>query len=194
MSSQGEPADARCVSGRRTRRERTSRFARQADRRGKGAQPGRMTQFLGTHINRLDAKGRVSIPAPFRAALRTENGGSASLVLRPSHTHPCAEGWPDAVFQAVAARRLEALEAFSEAYDDMAAAIYADAYPVEADKEGRIVLPDSLVAHANLSDSVVFMGIGRTFQIWEPAAAERRRAEARERARAQAVPSPAGAR
>ena len=36
----------------------------------KGAAPGRMTQFLGTHTNRLDAKGRVSIPASFRAALR----------------------------------------------------------------------------------------------------------------------------
>ena len=151
-----------------------------------------MTQFLGTHTNRLDAKGRVSIPAPFRAALRTENGGNASLVLRPSHTHPCGEGWPDAVFQALA-RRLDALDMFSKAHDDMAAAIYADAFPVEADKEGRIVLPELLVAHANLSDTVVFMGIGKTFQICEPAAAARRRDDARERARAEGLTLPAGA-
>ena len=62
--------------------------------------------------------------------------------------------------------------------------MYADAFPVEADKEGRIVLPDALVAHAGLTEAVVFMGLGRIFQIWEPAAAERRRAEARDRARA----------
>lgn len=151
-----------------------------------------MTQFLGTHTNRLDAKGRVSIPAPFRAALRTEAGGNASLVLRPSHKHACVEGWPDAVFQALA-RPLNALDMFSDQHDDMAAALYADAYPLEADKEGRIVLPESLVAHANLSDSVVFMGLGRTFQIWEPSAAERRRAEARERARTAGLTLPGGA-
>jgi MraZ protein len=148
-----------------------------------------MTQFLGTHTNKLDAKGRVSIPAPFRAVLRPEGGGATALVLRPSHTHPCIEGWPEPVFHALA-KPLDTLDIFSEAHDDLAAALYADAYPVEADREGRIVLPEALVAHANLSDSVVFMGLGRTFQIWEPAAAERRRAEARERARARGLTLP----
>lgn len=150
-----------------------------------------MTQFLGTHTNRLDAKGRVSIPALFRAALRPEGGGNACLVLRPSHKHACVEGWPEAAFHALA-KPLDALDMFSEAHDDLAAALYADAYPMEADKEGRIVLPESLVAHANLADAVVFMGLGRTFQIWEPQAAERRRAEARERARARALTLPGG--
>ena len=150
-----------------------------------------MTHFLGTHTNRLDAKGRVSIPAQFRAALRPEGGGNATLVLRPSHKHPCVEGWPDAVFQALA-KPLDALDMFSEAHDDMAAALYADAYPLEADKEGRIVLPEALVAHANLAETVVFMGLGKTFQIWQPEAAERRRAEARERARTRGFTLPGG--
>ena len=145
-----------------------------------------MTRFLGTHTNRLDAKGRVSIPAPFRAALRTEVGGNASLVLRPSHTHPCIEGWPESVFNALA-RPLDEIDVFSGMHDDMSTALYADAYPMEADKEGRIVLPEDLVAHAGLADTVVFMGLGKTFQIWEPVAAERRRAEARERARDRAL-------
>ncbi len=151
-----------------------------------------MTQFLGTHTNRLDAKGRVSIPAPFRAVLRPEGGGNAALVLRPSHTHACVEGWPEPAFHALA-KPLDALDIFSEAHDDLAAALYADAYPLEADREGRIILPESLVAHANLTEQVVFMGLGRTFQIWEPQAAERRRAEARERARARALTLPGGA-
>ncbi len=145
-----------------------------------------MTRFLGTHTNRLDAKGRVSIPAPFRAALRNEAGGGASLVLRPSHTHDCIEGWPESVFNALA-EPLAEIDVFSGTHDDMSTALYADAYPMETDKEGRIVLPDNLVAHANLSDTVVFMGLGKTFQIWEPAAAEKRRAEARERARERAA-------
>ena len=144
-----------------------------------------MSQFLGTHTNRLDAKGRVSIPAPFRAALRGANG--AELVLRPSHKHACIEGWPAAAFQALAAP-LDELDMFGEAHDELAAALYADAHPTEPDKEGRIVLPAELIAHASLSDSVVFMGLGKTFQIWEPAAGERFRVEARERARARTLP------
>ncbi|MBV8399981.1 MAG: division/cell wall cluster transcriptional repressor MraZ [Acetobacteraceae bacterium] len=157
-----------------------------------------MTHFLGTHQNKLDAKGRVSVPAPFRAALRSfathptangdgQNGGG--MVLRPSHKHPCIEAWPTAVFQQLATP-LERLDLFSEEHDDLAAALYADAFPVESDKEGRIVLPENLVIHAGITDTVVFMGLGRTFQIWEPAAAERRRAEARERARTRAMTLP----
>jgi MraZ protein len=150
-----------------------------------------MTHFLGTHQNRLDAKGRVSVPAPFRAALRAgcESSGTP-LVLRPSHQHPCIEAWPTAEFESLS-EPLNRLNLFSQEHDDLAASLYADAFPVEADKEGRVVLPDSLVAYAGLTDAVVFMGLGRIFQIWEPAAAERRRSEARERARAHALTLPA---
>jgi MraZ protein len=141
-----------------------------------------MTQFLGTHTNRLDAKGRVSIPAPFRAALRNggENGGS--LILRPSHKQPCVEGWPSAVFHALA-RPMQRLDVFGDDQDDLAFALYADATELDPDKEGRIVLPEALAAHAGLSDSVAFIGLGPRFEIWEPQAAERRRQAARERAR-----------
>jgi MraZ protein len=166
-------------------------------RREKG-EPSRMTHFLGTHQNRLDAKGRVSVPAPFRAVIRALNGtaepesagqNGAPVVLRPSHKHPCIEAWPASVFRQLATP-LERLDLFSEEHDDLAAALYADAFPVDADKEGRIILPEGLVAHAGLTDAVVFMGLGRTFQIWEPAAAERRRAEARERARSRGMTLP----
>lgn len=142
-----------------------------------------MVQFLGTHQNRLDAKGRVSVPAPFRAALRAlDDANGTHLVLRPSHQHPCIEAWPSAEFEALS-EPLNQLDIFSQAHDDLAASLYSDAFPVEADKEGRIVLPNSLVSYAGLAETVVFMGLGRIFQIWEPEAAERRRIEARERAR-----------
>lgn len=142
-----------------------------------------MASFLGTHQNRLDAKGRVSVPASFRQVIRSDDEtASISLVLRPSHQHRCIEAWPSAEFEALA-QPLNRLDLFSQAHDDLAATLYSDAFPVEADKEGRIVLPDSLVSYAGLTETVVFMGLGRIFQIWEPEAAERRRAEARERAR-----------
>lgn len=153
---------------------------------------------MGTHQNRLDAKGRVSIPAPFRAALRGNGAaeGTPSLVLRPSHNHQCIEGWPFAAFEALAAP-LAAMNMFSPEADDLAATVYGDACPMELDREGRIVLPESLVAYAGLTGAVEFMGLGRIFQIWEPEAARRRRAEARERAHVRGltlpgVPAPAG--
>ena len=151
-----------------------------------------MASFLGTHQNRLDAKGRVSVPAAFRAALRSGEGTTSGthLVLRPSHQHRCIEAWPTSEFEALA-QPLNRLDLFSQAHDDLAASLYSDAFPVEADKEGRITLPDSLVNYAGLTETVVFMGLGRIFQIWEPAAAEHRRREARERARLHGFTLPA---
>ncbi len=143
-----------------------------------------MNQFLGTHQNRLDAKGRVSVPASFRTALRsgTDGDGAISVILRPSHKFACIEGWPLAKFEALATQ-LGKLNPFSDAHEDLAAALYADAFPVESDKEGRIVIPADLVAHAKLSSQVSFLGTGPTFQIWEPEAGEARRAEARGKAK-----------
>lgn len=141
-----------------------------------------MTQFLGTHKSRLDAKGRVSIPAPFRNALKAEGAKTAPLILRPSHKHPCVEGWPPEAFHALA-KPMNALDVFSEDQDDLATALYADAWSLEADADGRIVLPRDLIEHAKLGETVEFMGIGGIFQIWEPEAAAQRRADARAKSR-----------
>jgi len=93
------------------------------------------------------------------------------------------------VFAALAGP-LDRLDMFGADHDDLAASVYGDAYPVESDKEGRIVLPDGLVQYACLSDTVAFMGLGRIFQIWEPQAASRRLAEARERAKSRSLTLP----
>lgn len=146
-----------------------------------------MSQFLGTHQNRLDSKGRVSVPAQFRTVLRAAE--DSSIVLRPSHRHPCIEGWPASAF-AQLATPLESFDLFSEDHDDLQTAIYADACPVEPDKEGRIVVPEHLKEHAGLTEAVAFMGVGRLFEIWEPAAAARRAAAARERSEARRLTLP----
>ncbi len=155
--------------------------------------------FLGTHQNRLDAKGRVSIPAGYRTILRAQQagaeaadtGGDTLLVLRQSPKHACIEAWPMPVFRALAPN-LDNLAMFSDDQEDMALSLYGDAWPLDPDKEGRITLPETLSAHASLTDSVTFMGLGRHFQIWEPAAAARRLIEARTRARGVTLPSHAG--
>jgi MraZ protein len=146
-----------------------------------------MTQFLGTHTNRLDAKGRVSIPASFRAALKDADGNTG-LILRPSHKHNCIEGWPVAAFNALA-ESMRHMPTFSDDQEDLALALYGEVAQLEPDREGRIVLPDELVMYANLKDAVRFIGLSAHFQIWEPGAAERRLAEAKARARSLSLPS-----
>jgi MraZ protein len=145
-----------------------------------------MTQFFGTYQNKLDAKGRVSIPAQFRTLLKAQStGGSGStipFILRPSHLYSCIEAWPQKAFETLA-ESLNDLEDFSEDQIDLATAICADAFPAETDREGRIVLPADLAAHAGVTDAVAFVGVGKVFQLWEPNAAARRKAEARERSR-----------
>jgi MraZ protein len=149
-----------------------------------------MSQFLGTHPNKLDAKGRVSIPAPFRAALRNGDG-EPSLVLRPHHTHRCIDGFAAGYFHALASS-MARLDLFSADQEDLAIALYADAVEFAPDKEGRIVLPQNLIAWAGLEEGATFVGMGRQFQIWSPEAAARRATEARlgVQSRRLAVPAP----
>ena len=84
------------------------------------------------------------------------------------------------------------LAGLSDEHHDLATFLYSDSHRLEADKEGRIVLPAELIAHAGLKPetAITFMGIGSTFEIWDVAAAERRKAEARERSAALRFNSP----
>jgi len=157
-----------------------------------------MGGFSGTHTNRVDAKGRVSIPAPFRAILRAPaTEGACAAMLRPSHNFPCIEAWPHEAFKAMAAT-IDQLPTFSLEQEDLAFAVLADAHPVESDKEGRIVIPERLCELGGLptqmvSADIVFVGVGKIFQIWDPKALELRRAEVRDSLRARRIALPAAA-
>lgn len=141
-----------------------------------------MSQFKGTHLARRDGKGRVSIPAAFRAVLNGDHPANQPLILRPSHKYACIEGWHPADFAAQGAQ-IQQLPRFSDEEDDLALALYSDAVDADPDREGRVVLSSDLAQHAAIDTEVTFVGAGSHFQIWEPQAAQRRIAEARERAR-----------
>lgn len=146
-----------------------------------------MTRFLGTHVFKLDAKGRLSIPARFRALL--ERSGSDELVLRPSHLLPCIECWTTAAFDALA-EGLDKLDVFAEDTDDLAAVLFAQAQNIRPDGEGRLVLPKPFAAHANLKDEVALIGAGNHFKIWEPAAGQAYTESVLQRARDKALTMP----
>jgi MraZ protein len=134
--------------------------------------------FNGTYVQNFDAKGRVSIPASFRVALRAgivslaaidEGPVSIPLVLRPSEKSACIEAQTEQKHAALVAE-LEKLDPLSDEYDALATVLFADAWPVETDKEGRVIIPDALLSHAGISRSgaVAFVGMGTRFQLWQP--------------------------
>lgn len=146
-----------------------------------------MALFLSTYVNKVDRKGRVSVPASFRAALAGQS--FAGIIAFRSFKTAAIEGSGIDRIEEMSAR-LDALEQFSEDYESLAS-IFADAQQLPFDGEGRVVLPEELVAHAEITDSAAFVGLGRTFQIWEPEAHKRHQSEMRERAKRQGTTLPA---
>lgn len=148
-----------------------------------------MALFIGTHQNKLDAKGRVSVPAQFRSVLKKMSHAGAgaavaTMYLRPSHQNPCIEGWSELGFEALSAPVAADYNLFSQEHEDIVLALFGEACAMETDKEGRIMLPASLLDHASVTENVMFIGTRNTFQIWEPEAGGRRLAQAREKAKA----------
>ena len=134
--------------------------------------------FLNTFTNRIDRKGRISVPAPFRFVLSKR--GSDGVVAMPSFKFPavqcCASDWMDRL-----AGLVDEYAVFSNEQDDMTAVLFASARLLSLDSDGRIVLPEELIEHANLSEEAAFVGRSKTFEIWQPAAFRDYQAGARKR-------------
>lgn len=135
-----------------------------------------MALFLSACVNKVDKKGRVSVPAPFRAALTDQL--FQGVVLFCSHTHICLEGFGMARMEELC-QRLEHYDLFSADQDDMATAIFGEAVQLPFDGDGRIILPAALMDFAGLGEHAAFIGMGHKFQIWNPEAFEERRNAAR---------------
>jgi len=142
--------------------------------------------FLSKFVNKVDRKGRVSVPATFRAALAGQSFNGI-IAFRSFKDAALDAGGIDRIEEMAA--RLDTLQQFSKEYDALAS-IFADAQQLPFDGEGRIMLPEELAAHAGITDSAAFVGLGRTFQIWEPAAHAQHQAEMRESAKRQGMTLP----
>lgn len=140
-----------------------------------------MDRFVSTFTNKIDAKGRVSIPAPFRTVLERDsyaNGGG--LYCYPSIDSPALDAGGERLAQKIDGL-LSSLPDYSDERDELSVALYGDVQLLTIDGDGRIVLPESLRHHAGIGDRVTFVGLGEKFQIWSPDAFEDRRVRAREK-------------
>lgn len=137
-----------------------------------------MALFLSTYINKVDKKGRVSVPASFRTALSGQT--FAGIIAFRSPNFPALEACGADRMERLS-RSLDDLAMFSQEQDDLAALIFAGSYQLPFDGDGRIVLPDPLAEHAKIGDRAAFVGRGPMFQIWNPEAYADFEAEARKR-------------
>lgn len=126
----------------------------------------KMSLFLSSYENRLDTKGRISVPASFRASVASDK--FAGVVLFRSFTNNCIEGMTMSRMEQLAAAT-DKMGVFDGALDDLSAMLFADARPLSFDVTGRIVIPADLLRHAGITDTAVFVGRGNSFQIWNPA-------------------------
>ncbi len=123
-----------------------------------------MQAFFGTFTNKIDAKGRLSVPAPFRVVIQSR--GLTSVALHPSLFERCLDGAGRDRFENLTLKQEDSFRPGTR--DEAADLIMGDLRDLALDGEGRIVLPDEFMASANLTDQAAFVGAGWKFQIWEP--------------------------
>ena len=142
-----------------------------------------MDRFVSTFTNKIDAKGRVSIPAAFRGVLERDGykqGDAGGIYCYPSLDAPALDAGGERLAQKID-RLLSGLPDYSDERDELSVALYGDVHVLAIDGDGRIVLPEPLRAHAGLSAHVTFVGLGDKFQIWQPELFNERRDRARQK-------------
>ena len=135
--------------------------------------------FLSTYENKLDKKGRVSVPASFRSYL--SNLGYNGVICYPSFNNQAIEVWSQDRIEKIS-NAIDSLNPFEEKRDFFATSILSESINLQFDSEGRISLTLKLLNHAKIKNSILFVGQGKTFQIWEPTTFEKFKVNAKKKA------------
>ena len=116
------------------------------------------------------------MPASFRSYL--SNLGYNGVVCYPSFNNQCIEAWPQDRIEKIS-NAIDSLNPFEEKKDYFATSILSESTNLQFDSEGRILLTSKLLKHAKIKNSMLFVGQGKTFQIWEPTIFEKFRVTAK---------------
>ena len=124
-----------------------------------------MDLFVSKFFNKIDKKGRVSLPSSFRNSLPKSNNNEIILYksIKTTSIEGCGIGRLEEI-----AKRINNLDFFSEDYDDFSTSIFSEIITTKIDKEGRFLIPDDLKDYAKINKEAAFYGQGYFFQIWEP--------------------------
>jgi MraZ protein len=139
-----------------------------------------MDRFLSNSVNRIDAKGRVSVPAHFRTVLQ-KRGEAELYALRTLDVPALDVGGLDLLDRYEARIAME--DPFLQTADDMSFFIHGDGTFLKLDGDGRITVTDFIREHTGIVADVAFVGRGAFFQIWEPSRLHAHGAAVRDRLR-----------
>jgi len=124
-----------------------------------------MDRFVSNYTLRLDAKGRVSIPAPYRAVLARD--AFDGVYCYPALDRPAVDAGGNALLAEIETL-IGRYPPYSDERDAFTLSLYGTSETFKIDGEGRMILSDALKAHAGIADTLAFVGLGHKFQIWEP--------------------------
>lgn len=136
-----------------------------------------MKLFLSTYRNRIDKKGRVSVPAAFRNIVTNQE--FQGIVAYSSLMNGCIEACGVERITKMHAH-METLDPFSEERDAFATTLFGESVQLGFDSEGRVMLPQHLLEEADISNEAIFVGKGEIFEIWQPERFEEYAVRARE--------------
>lgn len=139
-----------------------------------------MHQFVSTFTNKIDAKGRVSVPANFRTVLAKD--GFEGIYCYPSLDAPALDAGGNRLVAKIESL-LEDIAPYSDERDHLATALYGDSEVLTIDQDGRTSIPRRLREYAGITSHVTFVGLGQKFQIWEPEKFKENLSKAREKVR-----------
>ena len=129
-----------------------------------------MESFRGRFTNRIDAKGRVSVPAKLRAVTMAQ-GLNGVICFPPLNPGAFIEGCGPA-FSEIVDQMLDRLDPFAPERQSLAAVLIGESAELNFDADGRVILPETLRNLAGIGDEATFVGMGQRFQVWEPKAYE----------------------
>ena len=135
--------------------------------------------FLSSFVNKIDKKGRVSVPATFRSHLNTL--GYNGFISYPSFNHSALESCSQDRIEKLS-NTIDSLNPFEEKRDYFATSVLSESENLQFDTEGRVSISQKLLNHAKIKNDVLFVGLGKTFQIWEPRNFDKFKAFARKKA------------
>ena len=135
--------------------------------------------FLSSFENKIDKKGRVSVPATFRSYINTL--GYNGFISYPSFNHSALEACSQDRIEKLSST-IDSFNPFEEKRDYFATSVLSESESHQFDTEGRVSISEKLLNHAKIKNNVLFVGLGRTFQIWEPTNFEKFKLLARKKA------------
>ena len=142
-----------------------------------------MAVFLSSFVNKIDKKGRVSVPASFRSVLGVDAPG---IVIFKSLQYDALDGCSIAHLELLS-QSLEKLDLPPETFELIETTIFGGSVQVPFDGEGRVCLPQNLASAVGIEDEVAFVGRRKTFQLWNPEKLAAHDAATRSAARAQNI-------